>query len=245
MVQITCPSCAARYEVPEAALAPNGRQVTCSNCETVWLARAPSADGDTTLDTPTRQDRSRRMAEIRQMLDEVQHAEERRAAPPPRAEPAPQRSSRAVPPAPADPNAAWDEDEDDDAVRETENFLRERVGAGGQEARIKQMRADGTATAGDTKKLMAKHRRRHRMRQLDDKRGSGAGLTGFMLVVLVAGTLTGLYVFSPQISARMPESEPALRDYVTAVDSVRVGLAERITDLRAKIEEQMAEDDAG
>jgi predicted Zn finger-like uncharacterized protein len=41
-VRIVCPSCAAAYDVPEAALAP-GRAVRCARCGTEWapLAAAP------------------------------------------------------------------------------------------------------------------------------------------------------------------------------------------------------------
>ena len=34
---VTCPSCATRFNVPDAALEPDGRQVKCSRCEHRWF----------------------------------------------------------------------------------------------------------------------------------------------------------------------------------------------------------------
>ncbi len=39
---ITCPSCAARYDVPDTLIAANGRHVQCTACHTRWFER-PSA----------------------------------------------------------------------------------------------------------------------------------------------------------------------------------------------------------
>ncbi len=41
---IVCPSCATSYDVELASLPPNGRQVRCLRCRTVWLAAASHAD---------------------------------------------------------------------------------------------------------------------------------------------------------------------------------------------------------
>lgn len=38
MVEIECPNCGTRYQVPEDALGPDGRDVACSHCHHVWLA---------------------------------------------------------------------------------------------------------------------------------------------------------------------------------------------------------------
>lgn len=36
-MQLTCPNCAAAYEVPENAIGPNGRKVRCRACQTSWF----------------------------------------------------------------------------------------------------------------------------------------------------------------------------------------------------------------
>jgi predicted Zn finger-like uncharacterized protein len=41
---IVCPSCASSYDVELAALEPNGRQVRCVRCRTVWHAEPSRAD---------------------------------------------------------------------------------------------------------------------------------------------------------------------------------------------------------
>lgn len=52
MIEIVCPSCDARYQLPEGSIGPDGRNVSCSNCAHKWRAyveppapstRAPSA----------------------------------------------------------------------------------------------------------------------------------------------------------------------------------------------------------
>jgi predicted Zn finger-like uncharacterized protein len=41
---IVCPSCATSYDVDAASLSPNGRQVRCVRCRTVWQAELSHAD---------------------------------------------------------------------------------------------------------------------------------------------------------------------------------------------------------
>ena len=54
-MRLTCPNCAAQYEVPEDVIPPEGRDVQCSNCGQTWFqaaAGAETADGpeDTALE---------------------------------------------------------------------------------------------------------------------------------------------------------------------------------------------------
>jgi predicted Zn finger-like uncharacterized protein len=41
---ISCPSCATSYDVDSASLPPNGRQVRCARCRTIWHAEPSHAD---------------------------------------------------------------------------------------------------------------------------------------------------------------------------------------------------------
>jgi predicted Zn finger-like uncharacterized protein len=36
-MQLTCPHCAATYDVPETAIGPNGRKIRCRACDTSWF----------------------------------------------------------------------------------------------------------------------------------------------------------------------------------------------------------------
>lgn len=92
MVQIVCPNCDAKYNVPDAALGAKGRKVSCAKCKTAWHATAPE-DEVMVLSEPTgtdpaeaqaaapkpvisedekRRERARQLAEIKQIVDEVQ-----------------------------------------------------------------------------------------------------------------------------------------------------------------------------
>ncbi|WP_019297087.1 MULTISPECIES: zinc-ribbon domain-containing protein [unclassified Leisingera] len=44
MMRLTCPNCAAQYEVPEDVIPPEGRDVQCSNCGQTWFQAAAGAD---------------------------------------------------------------------------------------------------------------------------------------------------------------------------------------------------------
>lgn len=48
-MQLTCPNCAATYEVPENAIGPNGRKIRCRACETSWI-EPPRAPAQSPLD---------------------------------------------------------------------------------------------------------------------------------------------------------------------------------------------------
>jgi predicted Zn finger-like uncharacterized protein len=42
-MQITCPTCAAAYVVPDGAIGPKGRRVRCRSCDTSWIEPPPMA----------------------------------------------------------------------------------------------------------------------------------------------------------------------------------------------------------
>ena len=42
-MQLSCPNCGAKYEVPENAIGPNGRKIRCRACETSWFQPGAAA----------------------------------------------------------------------------------------------------------------------------------------------------------------------------------------------------------
>jgi len=50
-MRITCPNCAAQYEVPPEAIPPEGREVQCSACGHGWTEMAPDTGGETDAET--------------------------------------------------------------------------------------------------------------------------------------------------------------------------------------------------
>jgi predicted Zn finger-like uncharacterized protein len=47
-MRLACPSCQAKYEVPDALLSEGGRRLRCARCATDWFVGAPAASGDVT-----------------------------------------------------------------------------------------------------------------------------------------------------------------------------------------------------
>lgn len=295
-MELICPSCEARYQVPAGSIGEKGRQVSCMNCGNVWHAYPPLVlgtpetaaspnkgitytgndgperpkgpkpvlvDPDTTEGVPERkpqlagedtppavradQNRSEQLAEIREMLAEVQ-SEDRAAAvlapaaaaaatasssaptlkaPAREAEPiAPPRESLTAPTMTSsseahqvDPRiAAESRRKHEDAQIKEEEAYRERNSR-------QQNRPQGTKPT-DVKKLQKSHTRRIKREKAQARAGSGAFLTGLLLVAIIAAVMISLYILHPQIIERMPGTEDALTKYVATIDGVRVSLAE-------------------
>jgi predicted Zn finger-like uncharacterized protein len=53
-MQLSCPNCSAKYEVPETAIGPNGRKIRCRACDTSWFepGRLPAASSTPLPATP-------------------------------------------------------------------------------------------------------------------------------------------------------------------------------------------------
>lgn len=287
-MELICPSCEARYQVPDASVGEKGRQVSCMNCGHNWHAFPPlilgsSAAPPTTaspgidFQTPPRPgrsssapayaepdappaapasgpprpaeaprgpdaSRSEQLAEIREMLAEVQ-SEERAAAalapdddndptrvqpappaepqasrPDPTAESAPEPLPTAGPPARREPVTREDVDEDEET-----DPLRRRMAM--HEKQSERRRTD-------VERLRRRHERRASRQKRAREAGSGAFLTGFLLVVMVAAAMTALYMLQPQIVARMPGSEPMMTEYVETIDGLRVRVEDTVENAR-------------
>lgn len=163
------------------------------------------------------------MAEIRQMLDELQSDSSAQATEP--GEETPEAESAA--PIPARP---YEEDEYRDPLKE-----RLAAASGGAIPGARKIKKEKDY---DRDKLMKRHQRRYRRKKIAEaKTRPNAFTTGFMLIVMVAAIMTGVYLLHPQIIARLPQTETALLDYVAMVDSFREVVAEKMEALRVLIEE--------
>jgi predicted Zn finger-like uncharacterized protein len=88
---IVCPSCATSYDVDVASLTPNGRQVRCVRCRTVWRAEPSHADKLIAA--------AAAIAPVREMAELAAGAAESFVAEPPVAEPQPAKSDTVEVPA--------------------------------------------------------------------------------------------------------------------------------------------------
>lgn len=119
-------------------------------------------------------------------------------------------------PAPRAPMRKRDDDdiESDDAVLSWVDSARQ-PGAS---------KAEPTARRCDIAGLRRSHDKRVKALLRSDARRkkSGAFLTGFTLVSMVAAALVGLYIMHPQITSASPGMAPAMNEYVETVDRYRV-----------------------
>ena len=341
MSEIVCPSCSARFRVPENAIGPEGRRVHCSQCGEIWLARpvtvaasgqgetiralpsgvavpdehdqngppsgsltgaaedvpespanevppdgvlsttasdrVPSGEGaagnsaddeaapapaegraeepswrrvfaaetgrGTAAPPPSNTDvggaadarpagatgREEQMAEIRRMLDELQSPRAQGLAAGATAAAAAASLGAPVAPSP-EPSAAKapepaDEPEPNDSLR--------------QKLLNHDARAKSEKPNYDRAKLIKKHARRHRRRLAaeEQRNSSGAFLTGFTLTAAVACTMALVYAYEPAIVARMPQTAPAMQEYVATIDQWRASAGEHYDRLSAKVEQ--------
>lgn len=189
--------------------------------------------------------RSEQMAEIRDILAEVQSEEHANAALSPdpvddgrtRIDPRPEPSEEPKPATDPGPAAAArggaaavtsaGVTELDDAAaararqieRDFSDPLREQIGQV-EKKREKPLKRP------DDRRLRRAHDRKERKRKRREAAGSGAFLTGFLLVVMIVSLMAAIYLLHPQIIERVPSLAPALTDYVATIDGLRVNIAE-------------------
>ena len=310
-MELICPSCEARYAIPDGSIGEKGRQVSCMNCGNVWHAfpplllgasqaatspsvgmqwRDPDQPGsvpqggaprwddvagaqpqespppsraeaqnseagplrfetansasDRAAADPSGASRSEQLAEIREMLAEVQ-SEDRAAA------------TRA--PGAADEQPANDlrrpQPDSDEAERnpepapevETFDVFSDDVSDDIDPLRRRMQMLDSGSKSDDrqrtkptnVKKLRRTHDRRAKQRQKAETAKSGAFLTGFLLVAIIASVMISLYLLHPQIIARVPAAEKPLTEYVATIDGLRVSVAETYEGISGWVSESL------
>ncbi|KIC26296.1 zinc-ribbon domain-containing protein [Leisingera sp. ANG-M6] len=110
-MRLTCPNCAAQYEVPEDVIPPEGRDVQCSNCGQTWFQAAAGADAaeDAALENIGIEEAFARAAEAEakeKSERELTAKAEQDAEPEPEPQPEPETGTSERPAQEADPEEA-------------------------------------------------------------------------------------------------------------------------------------------
>jgi predicted Zn finger-like uncharacterized protein len=210
-MRLTCPACAAAYELPDDRLPAGGAHVQCSACHTRWFARAAGAGHD----APSEDDILARLAR------RAAAAPEPLASPPaPIAFPRPARTRPALAAEPTPPSVAGPpesaQSEPSPPVRAAPEIppaaaatpLRPRPGA------ERPFPAPPPTP--------------------DPARGRG-GTTGFLLSLALAAAGLGAYLGADALAARAPAAAPALAAYVERIDAARVWFEGRVGPLRDRL----------
>ncbi len=265
MIEIVCPSCQARYQLPDGAIGPQGRKVSCSSCSHKWRANAEGAapampaaiseaePASVSVGAPEAMADSASMAAVSALGGETAVPI---ASPPPAtgdredqmatirqmlsdlkegADAAPEPETEERP-APVEPVPTMRKRAgDDDDDRDP---LKSRIDHLSQTGR--SAKGAASETGYDAQKLRRLHEKRAKklLRSRERKKKSGALMTGFTLVSVVTATLVGLYVMKPQIVTASPRMAPAMNEYVVAVDQFRVDFNEKTAEWRAWLTER-------
>ncbi len=248
-MRLTCPNCDAQYEVPDAVVPTEGRDVQCSNCGKTWYqyhpdhlpapAQSAPAPKPAQIAPPPKEDAPVRQ-ELDQRVQEILRAEAEREA-----------KAR-------EQDAGSLESQPDLGLEETEETVNTRE----QEARTRMARMRGEplpdseaalgaiAAAGASRRdlLPDIEEINSTLRSTSDRPdvtnaslvGEDEGLpvrkargfrSGFVVVVALVAVLGLVYSFAPQIARNLPQSDPWLSSYVAQVDNLRVWLNGHATTL--------------
>ncbi len=258
MIEIVCPSCHARYQLPDGSVGADGRKVSCSSCSHKWRAHAdgaapapaspaagsevkpepeakpapeakPEPGDESAPDLPPPAATGDREDQMAAIRQMLADLKEGADAAP---EPEPEPEAQPAPAAPAPTMRRRDEDDEVDPLKSRIDGV-DRLG--------RTIKGEAAKTGYDAAKLRRLHEKRAKklQRARERRKKSGGFLTGFTLVAMVTGTMVGLYVLQPQIIASSPRMKPALTEYVVTVDRYRVELNEATAEWKAWLAERI------
>ena len=228
-MRLTCPNCDAVYEVPADAVPPEGRDVQCTNCGHSWYQVHPEAEADAE-EAAAAAPSTAMTADARRILEEeaerelATRAEERGRARRPRPAPVP---------VPRDEFDELDDDFEDDLDDEDVRDDPAKVAPPPRARRGRDLLPDIEEFDGALKPESDRRGSRGGRRVAaeagsDDAGSDGARSRGFRLglglTVLAAAAAVALYVFAPEIGARVPAIAPAMEAYGETVDGWRLAL---------------------
>lgn len=232
-MRLTCPNCAAKYEVEDAAIPRGGRDVQCSACGHTWFQypkdvalemRAADLDDDededeapaakaapridkTVLDV-LREEAERELAERKRDRSSVESQADLGLTRPTRSKAAPSRIYGEDDPAPQAP-AAVAPNPDTEEAREAPR--RRKALPDIEELTSTLEPGEGAADAAPPD-----------LARIPEKGGTRRGIT---LVMLVAAAFVVVYLLAPFVGAQVPPLAPWLAMYVDGVDGLRAAVA--------------------
>jgi predicted Zn finger-like uncharacterized protein len=262
-MRLICPNCGAQYEVDDAVIPDQGRDVQCSNCGHTWFQHPAHKDQDT----------------ADELADEVETGLASDPEPEPEIDPAPDAST---PRQELDPDVAKllrEEAAREAAARQADaqsgletqpdlglDEAAEAAAARTAAARARMARMRGAeedpdappVPTGPRKELLPdveeinSSLRASEERMAPDvsstfapsedpttaqeARSGGAGRLLFRTIVVLALIALAVYVFAPQIVAQIPQSEPILSQYVDAVNGLRAQVDPVIAQLTEQVQ---------
>lgn len=269
-MRLICPNCSAQYEVDDAVIPDQGRDVQCSNCGHTWFQASPNAPVE---DEPE--------PEIVDITEEAEEAPAAPLAPPPRKDLDPEVASILREEAKREAAARRAEAETLETQpelgieEEAESQAAERTAAA--RARMARLRggdeggydaeaalAGLAAAAGSRKELLPDVEEindslrpaeagERKTQEPDDiaiesvipeaepeTKRGGAGRLIFWLIVLLMLIALGVYVFAPQIAELVPAAAPILVQYVDAVNGLRETVDPMIAGLVQQVQDLIA-----
>lgn len=250
-MRIVCPNCDAQYEVDDAAIPPEGRDVQCSNCGNAWFQNAPAGaekltaalyqdptplaeppaaldQGEEEVDTPAPAPTARRSlddAVLSVLREEAEREVQARKAD---AQGLEMQGDLGLPP-PVNPavgrapreNRISEEPEMTDAERHI--------------ARMKGKPVPHQKTAArrdllpDIEEINSSLKPSETVladlpEETDGQPAKTGFRSGFTLMLILAVIVVALYVMAPKIAEQIPELAGTMDAYVAAIDSLRAGL---------------------
>lgn len=235
-MRLSCPSCAASYDVPAAMIPAAGKHVQCSACHTRWFAHGPAdrvqpvlTEDQIIARLETRSARPRLVsAPFRDAQSDASGAEEPAAPAGPAENPAPGPATK------ADPATSASQDARPAAPRSAERGAAAKTKPGeGAAPSAAILRPRVPAEAGDGAPVPP---RQNPARPAEAPRsGGGRFAAGFLASLALFALAVAAYVEAEALAERMPGAAPYLRDYVEAVDAARARAEIRLAPVRAAI----------
>jgi predicted Zn finger-like uncharacterized protein len=215
-MRLSCPNCAAIYELSEDRLTPGGSHVQCSDCHTRWFARPPALAAPSPAPL---------QAVERPSEDEIIARLETRSAARGTAAPAPAASSFSEPiafPGPTRPRPAEPPTAEPQTARPPSAAA---PVAPAPATPAPPTQAPPTPAAAPTPLRPRSDRPAPRPNAPEPGRpqpgARGQGRLGFALALALALLGLGLYLGSEGLAAQAPAAAPALRSYAAGIDAAR------------------------